>query len=169
MTTISVREATDADTTLLLDMMEDFNVFEKIPWRREAGEPALRTLLADTRLGVVGIIEDADTALGYLVVTWGYDLEWNGRDAFLTELFLVPDARGHGIGTLALNRAEALASDHGARALHIMVRHENEPARRLYERAGYVSPPRLFLTKVLSAPGGRDSNAPDVHVWSAHE
>jgi GNAT superfamily N-acetyltransferase len=154
MTAISIREATDADTASILDMMEAFNVFEKIPWRRETGEPALRTLLSDTRLGVVGIIEEGDTTLGYLVVTWGYDLEWNGRDAFLTELFLVPEARGRGIGTLALDRAEALAAGHGARALHIMVRHENEPARRLYERAGYVSPPRLFLTKVLSEPRG---------------
>jgi GNAT superfamily N-acetyltransferase len=150
MAQISVREATDADLASLLDMMEAFNTFEKIPWRRETGEPALRTLLADTRLGVVGVIEEVDTTLGYLVVTWGYDLEWNGRDAFLTELFLVPEARGRGIGTLALDRAEALAGGHGAHALHIMVRHENEPARRLYEHAGYVSPPRLFLTKVLS-------------------
>jgi ribosomal protein S18 acetylase RimI-like enzyme len=154
MAAISVREATDADTALILDMMEAFNVFEKIPWRRETGELALRTLLSDTRLGVVAIVEEGEATLGYLVVTWGYDLEWNGRDAFLTELFLVPEARGRGVGTLALDRAEALAARHGARALHIMVRHENEPARRLYARAGYVSPPRLFLTKVLSEPRG---------------
>jgi len=59
------------------------------------------------------------------VLTWGYDLEWDGCDAFLTELFLVPAARGHGHGSGALVAAEAVAREHGARALHLTVRHEN--------------------------------------------
>jgi len=54
--------------------------------------------------------------LGYFVLTWGYDLEWDGCDAFLTELFLVPAARGHGHGSGALVAAEAVAREHGARS-----------------------------------------------------
>jgi ribosomal protein S18 acetylase RimI-like enzyme len=30
-----------------------------------------------------------------------------------------------------------------------MVHHENEPARKLYDRAGFTVPPRAFMTKVL--------------------
>ena len=40
---------------------------------------------------------------GYFVLTWGFDLEWNGRDAFLSELFLIPDARGKALGAAALS------------------------------------------------------------------
>jgi ribosomal protein S18 acetylase RimI-like enzyme len=52
---------------------------------------------------------------------------------------------------------EELAARHGARALHLMVRPENEAAVRLYRRAGFVTPPRLFLTKELPHRPGRGS------------
>jgi ribosomal protein S18 acetylase RimI-like enzyme len=83
------------------------------------------------------------------VLTWGYDLEWDGRDAFLTELFLIPEARGHRLGGEAMAHVENVAREHGARALHLMVRDDNVVARRLYARQGYVSPPRTFLSKPL--------------------
>ena len=145
----NVREATLDDVGALLDMMEPFNAFERIPWRRAAAEQPLRTLLSEPSLGVVGIVEEGSRSLGYFVVTWNYDLEWNGRDAFLTELFLVPEARGRGLGRKLLAEAEIVAKRHGAHALHLMVRPENERAYGLYLRAGYVSPPRVFLTKAF--------------------
>jgi GNAT superfamily N-acetyltransferase len=152
MDTIRVRVAGLSDTETVLEMMEAFNAFERIPWDRSSGEPALRTLLADPGLGLVGLVEGTPPVLGYFIVTWGFDLEWNGRDAILTELFLNADARGRGMGKLVLARAEAMAAAYGAHALHLMVRHENEPARRLYASAGYTSPPRLFLTKKIATP-----------------
>jgi ribosomal protein S18 acetylase RimI-like enzyme len=146
----SIRQATLDDVGALLDMMEPFNVFEHIPWTRAAAEAPLRTLLSDSSLGVVGIVESSDSKpLGYFVVTWNYDLEWNGRDAFLTELFVVPEARGRGLGRKALGEAEVLARKYGAHALHLVVRPENERAHDLYLRAGYVHPGRVMLTKVL--------------------
>jgi ribosomal protein S18 acetylase RimI-like enzyme len=154
MQTIRIREATVDDTNALLDMMAEFNAFERIRWARATGEAPLRTLLSDPSLGIVGIVEDETKPLGYFVVTWGYDLEWNGRDAVLTELFVVPEARCCGVGRTALEQAERLAVKYGAHALHLMVRPENERAHELYLRAGYVSPPRVFLTKTISANHG---------------
>ena len=146
----SIRQASLDDVGSLLDMMEPFNVFERIPWTRVAAEEPLRRLLSDASLGVVGIVESSESKpLGYFVITWNYDLEWNGRDAFLTELFVVPEARGVGLGRTALGHAEALAKKHGAHALHLVVRPENERAHDLYLRAGFVHPGRVLLTKVL--------------------
>src|SRR5262245_22793287 len=145
-----IRLATVDDLGVLLEMMEAFNAFERIPWTRAAGTEPLRTLLSDVSLGIVGLVEERAKPAGYFVVTWNYDLEWNGRDAFLTELFLVPEARGRGLGRITLAEAERLAVAHGAHALHLMVRVDNEHAHRLYVRAGYVSPPRVFLTKVFA-------------------
>lgn len=149
MSTIRLQIAGEQDVGLLLTLMEPFNAFEHTPWDPIAKERALRTLLADTSLGVVGILVGPDGPVGHFVVTWGYDLEWDGRDAFLTELFLLPQVRGKGLGSQAMAHVEAVAREHGARALHLMVRDENVVARRLYARAGYVTPPRTFLTKQL--------------------
>jgi len=150
MNPIQIRKATPDDLGAILPMMEAFNAFERIPWTRAAGEAPLRTLLSDASLGIVGLVEEGAMPLGYFVVTFGYDLEWNGRDAFLTELFVVAEARGRGIGRIALERAESLAREHGVIALHLMVRLENENAHRLYLLAGYASPPRVLLTKLLT-------------------
>lgn len=131
--------------------MEDFNRFEAIAWSRVSGEPALRTLVESPDLGLVGIVREREDEplFGYFVLTWGFDLEWNGRDAVLTELYLSPSARGRGLGDVVMDRAEAMARGEGARALHLLVRHENAPARRLYEKRGFIHPGRLFLTKKL--------------------
>ena len=151
MTALSHRAASAEDVPVLLAMMGRFNALEAIEWTAEAGEPALRTLLGDASLGAVGLLTEDERTVGYFVVTWGYDLEWNGRDAFLTEIFLEEHARGRGFGARALALAEETARAAGARALHLMVRHDNERAKQLYVRAGYTSPPRLFLSKPLSS------------------
>jgi ribosomal protein S18 acetylase RimI-like enzyme len=145
-----IRRAADEDVPRLLTWMSAFNVLEGIDWSPASGEPALRRLLGDPSLGYVGIAE-TDGPIGYFVVTWGYDLEWDGRDAFLTEIYVQTEHRGRGQGRRLLSAVEAVARAEGARALHLMVRSENLVALRLYESAGYTSPPRVFYTKVLGA------------------
>ena len=153
MTTPSYRIApcgpSDADD--LLVMMADFNAIEGIPWTADGCRPALERLLSSPDLGVAARILEDDATRGYCLLTWGYDLEWQGRDAFLTELYLLPGARGRGIATRALPLVEALAIGHGARALHLMVLPHNDAAVRLYRRAGFTAPPRVFLSKALAS------------------
>src|SRR5262249_39567796 len=130
---LRTRLATPHDLEPVLEMMVAFNAFEHIPWTKTAGRQPLATLLSDPSLGIGGLLEEGSTAVGYFVVTWNYDLEWNGRDAFLTELFLVPEARGRSLGRTALAEAERLAKQHGANALHLVVRPDNERAFGLYK------------------------------------
>jgi ribosomal protein S18 acetylase RimI-like enzyme len=150
MPNIAIETAAPADVEVLLDMMQDFNALEAIEWSKVAGAPSLARLLAEPDLGEVCKLVEGARLAGYFVVTWGYDLEWGGRDAFLTEFYLVPAARGRGLGRAALELVERRAAERGARALHLMVRHENAAAMRLYEGAGFVSPPRRFMSKVLA-------------------
>lgn len=139
----------ESEVAELLDMMVEFNALEGIPWRREVGRPVLERLLSSKDLGIVCRLREGDATVGYFVLTWGFDLEWAGRDAFLTELFLTETARGRGFGGKAMRWIEATAREHGARALHLMVRHENSPALRLYLRSGFEEPPRKLLSKAL--------------------
>jgi len=148
MVPVVLRVAAPGDEDALLAMMHDFNLGEGITLDAAVLRSALSRLLRDQTLGVVWFIE-TDRVAGYLVVTFGYDLEFGGPDSFLTELYLVPEARGHGVGAGALAAMEAQVRALGARAIHLMVRPENEPAVRLYASAGYVAPPRLLLSKRL--------------------
>ena len=111
--------------------------------------PALRVLLADISLGAVWLLEHEGRIAGYAIVTFGFDLEWGGRDAWLTELWINTEARGEGLGRAALAAVEREAARLGAHALHLMVRHENVRARGLYQSAGFEAPRRETLTKRL--------------------
>jgi ribosomal protein S18 acetylase RimI-like enzyme len=143
-----IRRAHPADLPELLLMMEDFNAGEHIAWERSRFEHALMPLLVDDEVGVVAIGGDGSAA-GYAVVTWGYDLEFAGRDAFLTELYVRPAVRRVGWGSRLLAWAEAAARDAGAGAIHLVVRHDNVDARALYLRSGWAPPPRELLSKPL--------------------
>ena len=111
--------------------------------------------LAEPDLGRVWLIAERGALAGYLVLTFGYDLEYGGRDSFLTEIYLLPSARGRGIGGRTMAALEAEAAALGARAIHLMVRPENAPTVALYRSAGYEPPPRVLLSKRLAPPGPR--------------
>jgi ribosomal protein S18 acetylase RimI-like enzyme len=130
-------------------MMVDFNRLEAIDWTFARGEGALLKLLTSDELGFVALAEADGAVCGYFILTFGYDLEWNGRDAFLTELYLVPEARRRGFGRRLLEEAEAQAQRHGARALHLVVRPENTAALNLYLATGFHETERRLLTKPL--------------------
>src|SRR5438046_1936899 len=99
--------------------MIDFNHHEKIPWDPRAGAPALRKLLASPRTGFVTLAFAGRALAGYAIVTWGFDLEWNGPDSFLTELYIDGAARGRGVGAALLAHVERQARRGGARAIHL--------------------------------------------------
>ncbi|MCU1281072.1 MAG: hypothetical protein JWM53_4618 [bacterium] len=145
----AARPATDADIPTILVMMEDFNAIEAIVFDRQAFVPRLRELLGNPSLGGLLLFELDGAVVGYAIVTWSYDLEFGGRDAFLTELYLVAERRGQGLGRQAVAAAETFAKAGGAHALHLLVRHDNAPARALYARAGFAAQPRLVMSKLL--------------------
>jgi len=133
----------------LLPMMLAFNRFESIPMTADKLVPALRALIEDASIGACWFIEVEGQVAGYCVLTFGFDLEWGGRDAWLTELWIEEAWRGAGLGSAALAATERAASDLGVRALHLMVRHDNARARALYIGSGFESPGRETLTKRL--------------------
>jgi ribosomal protein S18 acetylase RimI-like enzyme len=145
---LKCRVANETDADALLRMMDPFNTAEGIPFSADKFRPPLLKLLGSNQLGAVLVFETGALA-GYAVVTWGYDLEFGGRDAFLTEFWIEPQARGTGFGRRALALAEEYAKAQGAHALHLGVRHDNAPATRLYESSGYHGWPRRYMTKLL--------------------
>ena len=57
---------------------------------------------------------------------------------YVNVLACYPENRGRGLGSQLLNLAEEIARADGFRRMSVIVADENEGARRLYERAGYV-------------------------------
>jgi ribosomal protein S18 acetylase RimI-like enzyme len=119
------------------------------PLRGDAAETALRELLAAPDRGLVWVIEQGGEAAGYLVLTWGYSLEFHGRDAFIDELYVAPRYRGAGVGRQAVEWAEDACKAHGAGAVHLEVEIDNERAQALYRRSGFAERGLRLMTKRL--------------------
>lgn len=145
----TVRGAGSRDLEALLPLVEAFQEFERIPFEIDSARRNLGRLLEDPRLGQVLLAEKAGRLIGYAILTYGYDLEFGGMDAYLTDLFLADVERGHGLGQWLLAEVERAARAAGVQALHLMVAPQNHRAHHIYHRAGFHVSPRLFLTKLL--------------------
>jgi ribosomal protein S18 acetylase RimI-like enzyme len=143
-----LRRATIVDLATVLPRTVALNAHEGIVLEAAALEASLAQLLGDPGVGGVWLIEREGAAIGYAIVTFGYDLEFGGRDAYLTELWIDPPARGGGAGGEAIELLAPLLRSLGVRALHLQVRPDN-PALRLYERRGFVASPRVVMTRPL--------------------
>ena len=99
---------------------------------------------------MVHLVSSRNEVIGYIVLTFGFSLEFHGRDAFLDELYLSEEYRGKGIGEASLGFVEALCQREGIKALHLEVERRNRRAQELYRQAGYQDHDRYLLTKWLA-------------------
>jgi len=148
------RLAEEADLTVLLAMMrqlreEDCDTNQSA-FDADAAGRAVVTLVTNSSLGQVWLVCVGEKVVGYLALTFGYSLEYGGRDAYVDELFIAPAHRRRGLGNRALAFAELVSSALGIRAIHLEVKRGNESARRLYTSVGFEDLGRRFLTKRLA-------------------
>jgi GNAT superfamily N-acetyltransferase len=80
-----------------------------------------------------------------MALTFGYSLEFHGRDAIVDGLFLVEGARKRGIGTMALTFMSEECRALGIHALHLEVEHSNEAGLALYGKLGFKAHVSRYL------------------------
>ena len=143
-----IRRAVPDDLAALAPLMVEFNQSEQIAWDPDVARPAIERLLASDEVGFILAALEDDVLIGYTVVTWGFDLEFAGRDAMLTELFIAPSHRRKHLGTALVEAAMARAGAAGAAALHLMVDPAKPGAIALYRRADFEPSRRVMMTHV---------------------
>ncbi len=144
-----IKQATENDFDRLMLLMSIFYAEEGYPFDAFATQKSLTQLLENESLGMVWTFQEDQEIIGYLVVTFGFSLEFKGRDAFVDELFVLTDHRGKGFGSRALEIAEQHCRALGIAAFHLEVEFENADAKSLYSRKGYKAHSRHLMTKWL--------------------
>lgn len=149
---IQIQPVVLADSDALISWILEFNAHEEIDTPATRIRPGLQKLLSHPELGGAYWIcrDDGPTRCGYAILTYGFDLEYGGRDAWLTDLYIRPELRAQGSGTQAFALLEAQARQAGAGALHLVVRRENLAAQRAYAKNGMTENPRLLMIKLLT-------------------
>ena len=145
----SLHLANESDAETLLALMREYYAFDGHHFDPANAREALLRLLREPVFGLVWLISEEKTIIGYVVLCFGYSLEFHGRDAFLDEFYLKADYRRQGVGTHVLNQVEEQAHREGIRAIHLEVVRRNEAAGSFYRKIGYVDHDHRLMTKRL--------------------
>jgi diamine N-acetyltransferase len=146
----SFRAAAESDTTTVLNFMRAYYAFDGHGFDEDKAGTALSTLLRDPNLGRVWLILDGNDPVGYVVICFGYSLEWLGRDAFVDEFYLMEEYRRRGWGRKAMAFVEDAARSLNVRALHLEVVQQNTAALQVYRKLGFKDRQSTFLSKWIA-------------------
>ena len=127
--------------------------------RTDADFPAEHWAVVQNRAhshhGIILVAEEAGKTVGWL---FAYEDEGDvfiapseRRHGFLAEIYVVPEARGTGLGRALIEGCEAWSRGRGHKALTINVLERNHRAIRAYEGTGYA-PYTVTLRKYLKLP-----------------
>jgi len=148
---VKIKAATAEDAGKLLKMMRAYYRFDRMPFDRKTIASGLSELLNDHALGRAWLILKGHRPVGYLLFTFGFDLEFGGRQATITDLYIDPHHRSRGIGRKVLMEVEAFGRSCGVKALELQVTSKNALALAFYQRVGFVAHERIPMSKRIGA------------------
>ncbi|WP_298847793.1 N-acetyltransferase [uncultured Ruegeria sp.] len=141
----SLRLARPEDLDRLMALVTAFHTEAGMDQDADKTRNALTPLLEGIPHGCVYLIGPGRAPLGYIILTFGWSVEFGGMDGFVDEIYIRPAVRGRGIATeVMLDLPKALAGA-GLTALHLEVDRNNEAAQKLYLRTGFRPRDRYVL------------------------
>jgi GNAT superfamily N-acetyltransferase len=137
MTNLRIEQATEKDVPLLLTLIRGLAEYERLSDRVSATEERLRASLFGERPYAEAIIAyDNDRPVGYAIYFFTYSSFQGLPGLYLEDLFVLPDARGSGIGRRLLAWLAKLAVERGCCRIEWAVLNWNEPAIKFYRKLG---------------------------------
>lgn len=126
------------DIPLLIGMIKSFYEEDHHDYQEKKIQKALQEFIGKKEHGIIYLIEYENKVVGYFILTFGWSLEYFGRDLFIDEIFIKEPFRGRGFGKKSFDFIEQYVKDNNIKAIHLEVNKYNM-ARKLYESKGYQS------------------------------
>jgi GNAT superfamily N-acetyltransferase len=146
---IAVRDATAADTTLILGFIRGLAEYERLLHEVTASVADIEAALFDAQpRAFCDIAEQDGVAVGFAF--WFYNFStFEGRcGIYLEDLFVIPEARGTGAGLALMRRLAQRCRDEDLRRLEWQVLDWNAPTIAFYDRLG-ASAKSEWITRSL--------------------
>lgn len=129
----------------LLPLVAAFHQEQGIESTDQHRQDGLLPLLQGSHFGAVYLIGPKRAPVGYIVITFGWSIEFGGMDGFVDELYIRPAVRGRGMATEVLLTLPKALADAGLTALHLEVDRDNESTQKLYTRSHFEKRDRYML------------------------
>jgi GNAT superfamily N-acetyltransferase len=134
---MTLRAATAEDVPQILAFIRALADYERLRHLVVATEDGLRQALFGPRpYAEVVLAEDAGVPLGFALFFHTFSTFLGQPGIYLEDLFVVPEARGRGVGRALLAHLARLAAERGCGRVEWAVLDWNAPAIRFYESLG---------------------------------
>ncbi len=133
------------DIEILVAMMLDFYAIDNYPINPEISKKLFQEFISNENLGKAWLIISQNEIVGYIILTFVFSFEYQGKIAFLDELYLSEEARGKGIGKETIRFIQSESSKLGLKLIYLELEPYNENAEKLYLASGFKNHNRKLL------------------------
>ena len=146
---LTFKKITENEIYVVLEMMAEFNAIDHYPFDVEKSNRNLLHLVLNESLGKGWILEADRHVCGYVILTYGFSFEHNGKDGLIDELYLKSEFRRQGLGKKTMEFIEQEAFRLGVNVVHLEVEPHNKGGTELYSKNGYKDAGRILLSKKI--------------------
>ena len=126
---------TDIDT--IVTMMKAFYAIDNYPIDKEKSKTLFQEFISNEDLGKSWLILSDQEIVGYVILTFVFSFEYQGKIAFLDELYLSKKARGKGIGSQAVAFIIEESKKLSLKLIYLEIENHNQNAQKLYIASGF--------------------------------
>jgi len=138
---------TDIDT--IVTMMKAFYAIDNYPIDKEKSKTLFQEFISNEHLGKSWLILSDEETVGYVILTFVFSFEYQGKIAFLDELYLNEKARGKGIGSQAVTFVLEQSKKLSLQLIYLEIENHNQNAQKLYIANGFELHNRKLMTHKL--------------------
>lgn len=133
---MKIRNASSADTSLILNFIKELAEFEKLSHEVIATEDLLKEHIFQNPKAKVVIAEDGGTPVGFALFFENFSTFLGKPGVYLEDLYVSPDYRGKGYGTDLLKYLAQYVKKNNYGRLEWSVLNWNQKAIDVYEKIG---------------------------------
>mgnify|MGYP003604599538 FL=1 len=126
-----------SDIDIIVKMMQEFYAIDNYPIDTTISKSLFKEFIADKNLGKAWLILSDNEIVGYVILTFIFSFEYQGKIAFLDELYLSKKARGKGIGSKAVAFIIEESKKSSLKLIYLEIENHNQNAQKLYLASGF--------------------------------
>jgi ribosomal protein S18 acetylase RimI-like enzyme len=142
---IEFKTLTLSDIETVVSMMEEFYAIDNYSISVDVSKALFKEFISNENLGKAWLIVSDNEIVGYIILTVIFSFEYQGKIAFLDELYVTEKARGKGIGSKAIEFIKGESHKLSLNLIYLEVEAHNENAQKLYLANGFESHNRQLM------------------------
>lgn len=139
-----------SDIENIIQLMGEFYHIDNYPFDIEISRELFNQFLTDENLGKAWLILYQNEIVGYVILTYVFSFEYQGKIAFLDELYIRENARGKGIGKETISFIQQEAAKLSLKIIYLEVETHNDAAQKLYIANDFAIHKRKIMKYIVN-------------------